>query len=87
MPITQIGFASPPTPAAYPTASRARGEQGTALLLAQVRQGGPASEIKLEQSSGFSRLDAAALAAARSWQFNAPKSPTWVRLPVRFALN
>lgn len=85
--VAALGFLAPPPPPPYPAASRARGEEGTALLLALVSQAGTPDALKLEQSSGFSRLDSAALAAAASWQFNGPRTPTWVRVPVRFALT
>jgi len=83
-----LGFRSPPQPPTYPAASRSRAEEGTATILALlVQQGGKPQELKLEQSSGYSRLDRAALAAAAGWEFNPPPAPTWVRVPVRFALS
>jgi TonB family protein len=86
--IQSLGFLMQPSPPAYPARSRARGEEGTAMLLAQLSgQGGIPQLVKLEKSSGFSALDTAALHAAKSWHFNAPQTPIWVRLPVRFALN
>ncbi len=86
--IQSLGFLTPPNPPSYPARSRARGEEGTAMLLAQLSgQGGLPQLVKLEQSSGFSALDTAALHAAKQWHFNAPQTPIWVRLPVRFALN
>jgi protein TonB len=85
--VAALGFLAPPPPPPYPAASRARGEEGTAMLLALVSQTGIPDELKLERSSGFSRLDHAALAAAATWQFNGPGAPTWVRVPVRFALT
>ncbi len=85
--VAALGFLAPPPPPPYPAASRARGEEGTATLLALVSQTGTPDELKLERSSGFLRLDHAALAAAATWQFNGPGAPTWVRVPVRFALT
>lgn len=86
--IQSLGFLTPPNPPAYPARSRARGEEGTATLLAQLSgHGGVPQTVKIEQSSGFSALDTAALNAAKQWHFNAPQTPIWVRLPVRFALN
>ena len=85
--IETIGFANPPRPAIYPALSRRNGEQGTAMLLAYLTQRGAAADIKLERSSGYERLDMAALEVAESWRFNAPPEPVWVRVPVRFALN
>jgi TonB family protein len=87
MTASSLGFLVPPAAPAYPAASRARGEEGTALLLALVSAAGTPDELKLEHSSGYSRLDTAALSAAAGWQFNQPPIPTWVRVPVRFALT
>jgi protein TonB len=88
MAAAQLGFRTPPQPPHYPPASRARAEEGTTTVLALlVSQGGRAQELKLERSSGYARLDHAALAAAARWEFNPPPAPTWVRVPVRFALT
>ncbi len=88
MAAAELGFRAPPTPPAYPAASRAKGEEGTALVLAFLAaQGGQPTALKLERSSGFGRLDHAALAAAAEWDYNAPATPMWVRVPVRFALT
>ncbi|NML35261.1 energy transducer TonB [Paraburkholderia antibiotica] len=50
----------------YPTLSRRRGESGTAYVHFVVGLSGKLEDIALKKSSGFSRLDDAALAAVRA---------------------
>ena len=85
--ILSISEASPVrrTPPGYPLASRVRGEEGTAVLVAQVANGRVLS-VAVETSSGFDRLDAAARFAVLRWTF-ASKEPLRVRIPVSFRLS
>ena len=85
--ILSISEASPVrrTPPGYPLASRVRGEEGTAVLVAQVANGRVLS-VSVETSSGFDRLDAAARFAVLRWTF-ASKEPIRVRIPVSFRLT
>lgn len=85
--ILSISEASPVrrTPPGYPLASRVRGEEGTAVLIAQVANGRVLS-VAIETSSGFDRLDAAARFAVLRWTF-ASKEPLRVRIPVSFRLT
>jgi len=85
--ILSISEASPVrrTPPNYPLASRVRGEEGTAVLVAQVANGRVLS-VSVETSSGFDRLDAAARFAVLRWTF-ASKEPIRVRIPVSFRLT
>lgn len=53
----------------YPPMSRRRGEQGKVLVLVEVTPGGLAGEVSLRESSGYPRLDEAALKAVRGWRF------------------
>lgn len=53
----------------YPAASRAMGEQGRVLLRVLVSAAGDAVEVHLRTSSGFDRLDSAAMEAVRRWRF------------------
>jgi TonB family protein len=62
-----------------------RGEEGTAVLVAQVANGRVLS-VAVETSSGFDRLDAAARFAVLRWTF-ASKEPIRVRIPVSFRLT
>jgi periplasmic protein TonB len=56
-------------PPAYPALSRRMREEGKVLLLVQVSAKGLATDVRIRQSSGFSRLDDAALEAVRQWHF------------------
>jgi protein TonB len=49
---------------AYPRISKNRGEEGTVTLAVQVLLDGSVGKVELLQSSGFSRLDAAAVKGA-----------------------
>jgi protein TonB len=79
-------FLTPPPPPPYPAASRARGEAGVVHILARLVNDGAPVEVKLARSSGFDRLDGAALHAVRDWQFVA-RGEAWVMVPVRFVLT
>ncbi|MEE8563635.1 MAG: TonB family protein, partial [Alphaproteobacteria bacterium] len=52
----------------YPWISRRRGEQGRVVLEVAVAADGRAKEVRVKRSSGFARLDRAALAAVRAWR-------------------
>lgn len=54
----------------YPSASRRLGEEGSVTLALLVGPDGKVAEIKMEKSSGFPRLDEAALKQVpRAWRF------------------
>lgn len=53
----------------YPRESRRRGEEGTVLLEVEVRPDGRVGMIKILQSSGYPRLDQAAVEALRKAQY------------------
>ncbi|MEE2023089.1 energy transducer TonB [Alkalimonas mucilaginosa] len=57
-----------PAPA-YPMLSRRLREQGTVLLELLIEADGQISELAVLQSSGFPRLDQAALEAVKQWRF------------------
>jgi protein TonB len=76
----------------YPLVSRAREEEGTVFVKVMVSPYGTVSDVQIEKSSGYSRLDAAALKAVRDWQFTAGKRgseaiATWVTVSVKFVLH
>jgi TonB family C-terminal domain len=60
----------------YPPASRRAGEQGTVRLKVLVDTSGRASNVAVTQSSGFPRLDQAAMDAVRKWRFVAATDGT-----------
>ena len=57
-----------PAPA-YPAMSRRLGEEGRVLLLVRVTPQGLPDGVEVRESSGFARLDEAALVAVRQWRF------------------
>jgi len=60
----------------YPPASRRAGEEGTVRLKVLVDTNGKASNVQVTQSSGFTRLDQAAMDAVRKWRFVAATDGT-----------
>src|ERR1044072_3128846 len=52
-----------------PPAARRAGEEGTVRLKVLVDTNGRASNVAVTQSSGFTRLDQAAMEAVRKWRF------------------
>ena len=76
----------------YPPESRLNGEQGQVLLQVQADEQGRPINVKLKKSSGFVRLDDAAMKAVRQWQFK-PLPPqqkdavVWREVPINFMLG
>lgn len=84
-------YLSNPKPV-YPNVSRRLGEQGTVMLRVFVTIGGEPAQIELKSSSGYPRLDRAALNAVRSWKFSPATRgdravDAWVLVPIRFSLK
>lgn len=77
----------------YPAMSKRLGEEGTVVLLLTVSGEGRVTEAKIDQSSGFERLDeAASKEAVRSWRFlpgtrNGKPETMQFRLKVTFSLK
>lgn len=77
---------------AYPPTSRKKREQGVVWLEVHVGVQGELLEVKLKTSSGFHRLDDAALRAVKQWRFQPAQRhgqpvAAWYDLPVRFSLT
>lgn len=80
-----------PAPA-YPTLSRRAKEQGRVLLHVLVSAGGEAQSIEVRDSSGFERLDRAAIDAVRRWRFAPARRGSeaiaaWALVPILFQLD
>lgn len=58
------------TPPRYPLDSRRKHEEGTVILSVLLGADGHVADISVAQSSGFERLDRAALAAVRLWRWS-----------------
>jgi protein TonB len=76
----------------YPPAARRAGEQGTGMFRVLVDEKGHPSDVQVMKSTGFPRLDAAALEAIRKWTFspamqNSQPVQSWTRVSVAFKLE
>lgn len=91
LPSSNAAYLNNPPPA-YPPLSVRLNEQGTVRLRAYVGTDGRASSITVMRSSGFPRLDQAAVESVYRWRF-APGTrdgqpiPMWTEVPVRFQLS
>jgi protein TonB len=79
-------------PPAYPRISRRLGEQGKVLLRVRVNTDGTVAQLSVRQTSGFDRLDQAALKTVKNWRFVPARQggrvvPAWVVVPVSFSLK
>jgi protein TonB len=71
----------------YPLAARQRHQQGTVLLLVTMDEAGNPISVSIEQSSGYSVLDKAALKQVETaWRFK-PGQGLTVHVPVEFHLQ
>lgn len=70
----------------YPRASVRLGEEGDVVLALGIDAEGFVDSVEIETSSGFRRLDAAAMSAALTWRF-APGTPARFRHTVHFVLR
>jgi len=76
----------------YPRLSRRLGEEGRVLFDVHILPDGSVGEIKLKRSSGFARLDEAALQAVRHWRYVPARRgdtpiPYWYVPPIIFAIE
>lgn len=71
----------------YPPVSRRLGEQGTVILEVLVDETGRATDAKLVQSSGFPRLDEAALAGVKSSYRFVPGTVDGKPQPMRYTFK
>jgi protein TonB len=91
IPPAMVRYIEPPTPT-YPMASRRAGESGTVVVRVYVDQAGLPRHVQVAQSSGFVRLDEAALAAVQQTRFvpymeNGQAMAGWARIPFPFELE
>ena len=76
----------------YPVESMQAGEEGGTILQVLVDEKGQASDVRVARSSGYERLDEAAVSAVSRWKF-APSTQgalpvsAWGELELRFNLN
>lgn len=82
-----LAVATPPPD--YPLALACAGVGGEVVLVLALDDKGIPAEVRIENSSRQSALDAAAIAAVRTWRFRPATSrgqpvPTRIRVPVKF---
>ena len=71
----------------YPQLSRRLGEEGQVMVRAQVSADGKVLSVELKQSSGFERLDEAALKAVAKYRFTSIGHVSFVVVPIKFNLK
>lgn len=76
----------------YPSASRRAGEEGTVRLKVLVDEKGRPKDVAVATSSGFPRLDQAAMDAVRKWRFvaatdGATAISAWTQVAITFRLT
>lgn len=76
----------------YPSISRRMGEEGEVRLRVHVDAAGNAQRVEIERSSGFARLDQAALDTVKRWRFVPARQgdqpvAAWVIVPIQFTLR
>lgn len=91
LPHLNAGYLDNPAPN-YPLISRELGEQGRVLVRAMVTIDGHVGQVALRKSSGFSRLDQAALESVKQWRFvpaqrGGQQVQAWVVVPVTFSIE
>lgn len=88
---TAVQYLAPPEPV-YPRASRRLGEAGRVTVRVLIDEQGRPADLRVQSSSGFARLDEAALAALRAARFrpyteNGLAQRMWALVPIHFDLE
>jgi protein TonB len=91
LPSTQADYLNNPKPA-YPALSRRLGEQGRAVVRVLIGADGLPQKAELHTSSGFERLDRAALDTVMRWRYVPGKrgdvpEAMWFNVPLNFVLE
>lgn len=86
-------FATPlNAPPQYPEASQRLREEGRVVVQVRISPAGDPLDVRVGQSSGFNRLDQAAMDAVNGWRFSAgagqggAPGDRWFSIPINFAL-
>ena len=91
LPSSDADYLNNPPPA-YPRMSRRMGEQGTVLVRVFISAEGRAEKAEIRTSSGYPRLDEAALETVQRWRYvpgqraGRPEA-MWFNVPIRFVLD
>ena len=81
---------NPPPP--YPPLSKRLNEQGRVVIRARIEIDGTASQAEVRTSSGYQRLDQAALQTVKRWRYVPGKragvpEAMWFNIPIQFVLD
>jgi protein TonB len=91
LPSSDADYLQNPKPA-YPPMSKRMGEQGRVVVRVLIGVDGGAQKAEIRTSSGFERLDQAALATAQRWRYVPGKrggvaEAMWFNVPINFVLE
>ena len=91
LPSSDADYLQNPKPA-YPAMSKRLGEQGKVVVRVLIAIDGTAQKAEIRQSSGFDRLDQAALATTLRWRYLPGKrggmaEAMWFNVPINFVLE
>jgi protein TonB len=91
LPSSNADYLNNPAPA-YPALSRRLGEQGRVVIRVLIDKDGKPQQGDIGQSSGYARLDQAALRAAMDWRYvpgrrDGLAQDMWFNVPIHFALD
>lgn len=91
LPSSDADYLQNPRPV-YPPVSKRLGEQGRVVVRVLIGVDGNAHQAELRQSSGFDRLDQAALDTVRKWRYVPGKrggvpEAMWFNVPIIFVLE
>jgi protein TonB len=91
LPSSDADYLQNPKPP-YPPISRRLGEQGKVLLRVLIGVDGQPKKAEIRKSSGFDRLDQAAMTAAMRWRYVPGKrggvaEEMWSDVPINFVLE
>lgn len=91
LPSSSAAYLNNPPPS-YPPLSRRLGEQGKVVVRAFIETNGTASQPEIHTSSGYERLDQAALQTVLKWRYMPGKRASvpeamWFNIPISFVLE
>lgn len=91
LPSSDADYLQNPKPA-YPGMSKRLGEQGKVVVRVLIGVDGVVQKAEIRQSSGFERLDQAALMTAQRWRYVPGKrggvaEAMWFNVPINFVLE
>lgn len=91
LPSSRAQYLNNPKPP-YPATSKRLGEEGKVMIRVLISADGQPSQAQIQKSSGFERLDQAALETVLRWRFVPGKrggvpEAMWFNVPINFVLD